>query len=61
MEKTTFLDPLVREELGAFVLVKYRAENMKDAGVKEVLDQFGIIGLPTYLVLEPTVLEKAEE
>ena len=61
MEKTTFLDPLVREELGAFVLVKYRAENMKDAEVKKVLDQFGIIGLPTYLVLEPTVLEKAEE
>jgi thiol:disulfide interchange protein len=53
MEKTTFQEDAVRQRLDAFVKVKYRAENPKDRETKTVLDHFGIIGLPTYIVLMP--------
>jgi thiol:disulfide interchange protein len=52
MDATTFRDPEVREKLSDFVLVKYQAENPNDPATKEVLDRFGVIGLPAYVVLE---------
>jgi thiol:disulfide interchange protein len=53
MEKSTFVDPDVRRKLEPFVLVKVRAEDLKDPDVKATLDYFGVIGLPTYVILEP--------
>jgi thioredoxin:protein disulfide reductase len=54
MEETTFRDESVRQRLGSYVKVKYRAEDVRDNEVKATLDRFGAIGLPTYVVLLPS-------
>jgi thioredoxin:protein disulfide reductase len=51
MDKTTFRDPRVRERMKEFVFVKYRAERPNESPAREVLDHFGVIGLPTYVIL----------
>jgi thiol:disulfide interchange protein len=53
MDKTTFRDPDVRERIKAFVFVKYRAERPDESPVKEILDHFKVLGLPTYVILTP--------
>lgn len=53
MDRTTFKDPKVAARLDGYVRVKFNAEDMSSPGVKEVLDRFEVIGLPTYLVLKP--------
>lgn len=53
MEKTTFRDAAVRKRLEAYVKVKFQAEDLGDPAVKEVLDYFDAVGLPTYVVMEP--------
>ncbi len=53
MEKTTFKDQQVRSQLENYVRLKYRAEDPTQPEVKAVMDYFGAIGLPTYVVLEP--------
>ena len=53
MEKTTFRDPAVTAALEPFVRVKAQAEDINAADVKAMLDHFGVIGLPTYVVLVP--------
>jgi len=39
--------------LQGYVTVKYRAENLKDPAVKQVLDYFDAVGLPAYVILAP--------
>jgi thiol:disulfide interchange protein len=51
MDKTTFQDPVVTNRLAGFVKVKVRAEDMQDPATRALLDRFGVIGLPTYVVL----------
>ena len=53
MDKTTFKDPAVIARLDGYVRLKFHAEDLSGPGVKEVLDHFGVIGLPTYVVLKP--------
>lgn len=53
MEKTTFQSDTVRGKLDAFVKLKYRAENPRDPATRTVLNAFGVLGLPTYVVLVP--------
>jgi thiol:disulfide interchange protein len=53
MDATTFRDPSVEERLEDYVLIKYQAEDPEAADTKPVLDRFGVVGLPTYVVLEP--------
>ena len=53
MEKTTFNHPGVKERLEKYVGLKFDAENPKDPEVKSILDNFGVIGLPTCVVLAP--------
>lgn len=52
MEKTTFHDPDVGKQLEGFTLVKYQAEDLNDPEVKAILTHYGVLGLPTYIVLE---------
>lgn len=52
MERTTFSDAEVLRRLDAYVKVKYRAEDPESPEIKPVLDGYGVVGLPTYLVLE---------
>lgn len=53
MEHTTLRDPSVRERLNDFHVVRFQAERLDDATVKPVLDEFGVMGLPTFVVLQP--------
>jgi thiol:disulfide interchange protein DsbD len=54
MEHSTFRDSTVRQRLGRdYVLVRFQAERLNDAELKPVLDEFGVMGLPTYVVLVP--------
>ncbi len=53
MDKTTFKNADVLKRLDRYVKVKYQAEKPDEAAVKAVLDYFGIIGLPSYVMLEP--------
>jgi len=53
MDATTFKDEAVQEVLKDFVLVKYQAEDLGVSPTKEILDRFGILGLPSYVVLLP--------
>ncbi len=53
MERSTFLEPDVKSAFENFVVVKYQAERPNDPPTKEVLDYFGVVGLPTYVVLMP--------
>lgn len=51
MEKLVFNQSAVAKRLEDFVVVKYHADRPNDAPAREVLDYFGALGLPTYVVL----------
>ncbi|HTY87136.1 MAG TPA: cytochrome c biogenesis protein CcdA [Candidatus Acidoferrum sp.] len=53
MELTTFRDPSVRERLKDYLFVQFEAERLNDPTLKPVLDEFGVIGLPTVVVVQP--------
>jgi thiol:disulfide interchange protein len=58
MEHSTFRDPEVRRRLTKdFILVKFQAEHLNDAAIRPVLDRFGVLGLPAYVVLRPELKE----
>lgn len=52
MDETVFNRADVRASLHDFVLVRYDAERPNQSPAREVLDHFGIIGLPAYVVLK---------
>lgn len=52
MNKTTFKDPEVQKCLKATVNVAIQAEDLEDPAIKGLLDQYNVVGLPTYVVLE---------
>lgn len=58
MEKTTFKDPLVRKRLEEYVRVKLDAGNLENPAVQAALDDFGVKGFPTYIVLVPKELSR---
>jgi thiol:disulfide interchange protein len=53
MEHTTFAAAAVKQKLSGFHEVRFQAERPNQAPAKEVLDQFNVIGLPSYIVLTP--------
>lgn len=53
MDSTVFPAPEVKQQLKDFVVVRYDAEKPNESPAKDVLDQFAVIGLPTYVVLLP--------
>jgi thioredoxin:protein disulfide reductase len=53
MNASTFRDPGVKTLLTKYVLVKYQAEKPDDPATKRILDHFGVVGLPTYVILAP--------
>ena len=54
MDRTTLEDPAVTSALSNYVKIKFQAENPDDPGVKSVMQRFGAVGLPTYVILKPT-------
>lgn len=53
MSATTFNDLLVRKRMDEFICVKFQAENPQDKLTKTVLREFGVVGLPTFVILTP--------
>jgi thiol:disulfide interchange protein len=54
MEKTTFQDPAVREALDRFIKVKLQAEQPSDPATRALMDEYEVLGLPTYVVVRET-------
>lgn len=54
MEATTFRDAQVRRQLASFVMLKVQAEHPNQLPDRDILDAFGVIGLPTYVILKPS-------
>ena len=53
MDAVVFPSADVQQQLKDFVVVRYDAEQPNESPAKEVLDRFGVMGLPTYVVLRP--------
>ncbi len=53
MEATTYRNDEVKARLQQFILVKFQAERLGDPAIKKVLDEFGVLGLPTCVVVQP--------
>ncbi|OGV43109.1 MAG: hypothetical protein A2X46_11810 [Lentisphaerae bacterium GWF2_57_35] len=53
MEQTTFKRSAVRSRLDDYVTIKAQAERPSELPAREVLEYFGVKGLPTYVVLYP--------
>ena len=54
MELNTFRNTQVQQALKDFTVVKFQAEHLSEPLIKNVLDQFGLIGLPSYVILTPS-------
>ncbi|MBM3779615.1 MAG: DUF255 domain-containing protein, partial [Acidimicrobiia bacterium] len=53
MDKTTLASAEVKTALDGYVKVKYQAEQPDEEPARAVMQHFGAIGLPTYVILEP--------
>jgi thioredoxin:protein disulfide reductase len=53
MDESVFLQDRVKDRLKDFIVVRYEAEKPNENPAKAVLDYFHVIGLPTYVVLQP--------
>ncbi len=53
MDSTTFENPEIKDRLTRYKVLKFDATNYKESPAKEILDHFGVMGLPTYIILEP--------
>ena len=53
MDATTFKNEEIMKKLEDYIVIKYIAEDLKESPTKEILNHFGIIGLPSYVVLVP--------
>lgn len=59
MEHTTLRDAEVQARLKDYIFVKFQAERLNDPAVKPVLDELGVLGLPTYVLLRADRKETA--
>jgi len=50
---STFNDPDVKKRLAGYKVIKFDATNSQESPAKEILDHFGVVGLPTYIILTP--------
>jgi thiol:disulfide interchange protein len=53
MDATTLQNPAVLKRLDRYQVIQIDATDSKAPPVKEILDRFGVVGLPTYIILEP--------
>jgi len=53
MNKTTFQDPAALARLEDYIKIKYQAEDPAAPPTKDIMDHFGVVGLPTYVILKP--------
>ena len=53
MDRTVLKDEEVLSRLKDHVKIKYQAETLSEPPVKDVVEYFKVMGLPTFIVLEP--------
>jgi thiol:disulfide interchange protein len=53
MDKTTLVDPSVKEALDGYVKIKFQAEQPDDPPASDVMRRFKAVGLPAYVILQP--------
>jgi len=53
MEKTTFKNKKVIKKLEHYIIVKFQAEHPDKENIKKILNHYGVLGLPTYIILQP--------
>jgi thiol:disulfide interchange protein len=53
MDKTTLATPEVKAALDGYVKIKFQAEQPDERPARDVMERFGAIGLPTYVILRP--------
>ena len=53
MDATTFRAPEVETLFKNYIIIKYQAEQPDEPETKALLDRFGVVGLPTYVILQP--------
>jgi thioredoxin:protein disulfide reductase len=53
MDKTTLVDPAVKQALDRYVKIKFQAEQPDEAPASEVMKRFKAVGLPAYVILKP--------
>ena len=53
MDKTTFEDERVKAALAGYVKVKFQAEDLDAQPARALMQKFGAVGLPTYVILRP--------
>jgi len=53
MEHATFRSRAVQKRLKDYTVVRFQAERLNDTTIKPILDEFGVMGLPTFVVLQP--------
>lgn len=53
MDKTTLKDSAVVGKLESFVPIKFQAERPDQSPAKEIMEYYGVIGMPSYLILQP--------
>ncbi|MDZ8119731.1 protein-disulfide reductase DsbD family protein [Pontiella agarivorans] len=53
MDKTTFKDEMVKARLEGYTFIKYVAEDPTNEKTLAVMNEFGVQGLPTFVVLKP--------
>ncbi len=58
MEHTTFASQNVKQRLTAFHEVRIQAEKPNESPAREVLDHFGVMGLPSYVVLKSPAVKQ---
>jgi thioredoxin:protein disulfide reductase len=56
MDKTTLAASDVRDALAGYVKIKFRAEDPDAEPAKSVMQRFGAVGLPTYVILQPKAM-----
>ena len=53
MDKTTLIDPSVKQALEGYVKIKFQAEQPDEPPAVDVMKRFGAVGLPAYVILKP--------
>jgi thiol:disulfide interchange protein DsbD len=57
MDKTTLKEPKVSAALAGYVKIKYQAEQPDEAPANAIMQRYGAIGLPTYVIIRATAAE----
>jgi hypothetical protein len=54
MDRTTLRAAEVTDALSGYIKIKFQAEDPSESPAREVMQRFGAVGLPTYVILEPS-------